>query len=298
MKVFKDQELDRLGAEKDLAYQKLSLAREERKRLGARCTKLHDDLDAAYKLQNQLYDLQQSAWESHKSFMQDCSNHIEFNKNESEKYYNQMISAFENASRAHDNHDGAGAKSWSEEGHRCKTMMRSAKEQISHWVSQSRDAKYRFENSGYKVDFENAKNQTARMKREFEQITPMLKNAKSECDEFQKEFDAKKAKFDERLKILKETKEKRDRIIGAIALDDDYYIQRAIENWHTTPRSYQFGSKKSDVYVTVSAGWSRDKRVPGADIIVRDKSCKGVHYHIVIDAEGNELIAEWRFDLK
>lgn len=297
MKVFKDSELDRLAAEKDLAHQKLSVARGERKQLGIQCTKLHDDLDAAYKLQNQLYDLQQSAWESHKSFMQDCSNHIEFNKNESEKYYKEMVAAFENASRAHDNHDGAGAKSWSEEGHRCKAMMRSAKEQIGYWVSQSRNAKFQFENGGYRLDFENAKKQTARLKSEFERLAPRLKNAKSECDELQKEFDVKKAKFDERLNFLKTQRNERELRLARVAANRTKYEKIALEKWFAqVGRDFQFGEKGADIQVEVKSGWSRDKYLPTTDVIIRDAKIPGKHYHLVIAENGDVLIDQWRID--
>ena len=63
--MFKDAEIGSLGTAKDRAYDALKLARDEKNRLGKECSKLHDELDEAYKTQNRAFESQQTAWESH-----------------------------------------------------------------------------------------------------------------------------------------------------------------------------------------------------------------------------------------
>lgn len=175
----RDADLDRLGAERDRAYNALKSVRDEKNRLGKECSRLHDELDEAYKAQNRAYEAQQAVWESHRSFMQECSRKIDFYKAESDRCHSDMVYAFGQASSCHDARDGAGAKSWSNSGHNHKAQMRAAKEQISYWVKQSKDAKYRFKNSGYKVDFKRAKRRTASLKAEFAEASARYKPVKA-----------------------------------------------------------------------------------------------------------------------
>jgi hypothetical protein len=295
--MFKDAELDRLGVIRDRAYSDLCLARDEKNRLGQMCSRLHDELDAAYKAQNRAYEAQQSAWESHRSFMQDCSNKIEFYKAESDRHHGNMVRAFQQASNCHDARDGAGAKSWSNEGHNCKAQMRSAKEQISFWVSQSRDSKYRFENGGYKANFESAKQLTARLKIEFAEASARYKPVKYLYLQRQTEFNQAKKVFDERLNWLEDQRKGRILRLGMVALNIPKYKEYAIEKWNTqVGRNFQHGNKKSNIYVAVKSGWSRDHNMPVTDIIVRDKANPGKHYHLIIGENGEDLLSEWRND--
>lgn len=295
--MFKDVELDRLGAARGRAYDALAATRDDKNRLGKECSRLHDELDDAYKAQNRAYEAQQTAWQSHSSFMQECSRKIDFYKAESDRYYNDMIRAFQKASDAHNARDGAGAKSWSNEGHRCKEMMRSAKEQISYWVGQSRDSKYRFENSGYKENFERAKKLTARLKAEFAEVSARYKPVKALFLQKQTEFDQAKKSFDDRLNLLKDQSTNRRRRLGEVVLKASYYKGLAIERWNTQKgRDYQEGDRKSDIYVTVKSGWSRANDMPVTDIIVKDRANPGKHFHLVIGENGEEFIAEWRKD--
>jgi uncharacterized coiled-coil DUF342 family protein len=212
--MFKDAELDRLGRARDRAYEALRLAREEKNRLGKECSKLHDELDEAYSAQNRAYESQQAAWESHRSFMQDCSEKIKFYQTESDRHHSSMVSAFQQASDSHNARDGAGAKSWANVGHSYKAQMRSDKEQISYWVSQSRDAKYRFESSSFKSDFDRAKQLTARLKTEFAEISNQYKPVKALLEQKQAEFDKAKKAFDDRLNHLKSESSMRSGVVN------------------------------------------------------------------------------------
>lgn len=97
--MFKDDELDRLAAERDRLFALLKTARDERKRQGQICTKLHDDLDAAFKTQQSIYQSGQVAWDEHHKFMQECSQHIQFFHSEADRYHGQMTEAFTQSQR-------------------------------------------------------------------------------------------------------------------------------------------------------------------------------------------------------
>lgn len=71
---------------------------------------------------------------------------------------------------------------------------------------------------------------------------------------------------------------------------------KALEYFHRQPQIVQDGSRKTGNYVTVKSGYSRDYRKICSDFIVRDKGLRGVHYHIVIDIDGNIIMNECRED--
>jgi len=292
----KDVELNCLGAAKDKAYSELKSIRDEKNSLGKECSRIHDELDDAYKAQNRAYESQQSEWEFHKGCMQDYSDKINFYKLESDRYHAEMVNYFQRASDAHNARDGAGAKSWSNSGNNSKALMRDAKQQISHWVNQSKDSKFRFENGGSKVDFENAKRRTSKLKAEFAEVSAKYKPVKALCEQKQTAFNKAKELFDIRLNFLKNQQSDQKRRLALVVMNPGYYEKIALEKWHSDPQSFQDGSNKSDVYVKVKSGWSRDRYMPVTDVIVKDKTRPGVHYHLVLDENGNELIAEWRKD--
>lgn len=213
MRMGKDAELNRLGDSKDKAYAKLKEVREEKNRLSKECSRLHDALDDAYKAQNRAYEAQKSEWEAHKRSMQDYSDKIEAYRRESDRYHAEMVSYFQKASDAHNAHDGAGAKSWSNAGHNSKALMRDAKEQIGYWVRQSQESKSRFENSSTKKDFENAKRRTEKLKTEFAEVSAKYKPVKALCEQLQTAFNEAKKAFDDRLNFLKSEASNKKRIV-------------------------------------------------------------------------------------
>lgn len=297
----KDMELDRLGAERNKAFEELKAARNEKNRLGKACSRLHDELDEAYRAQHRTHEAQQTTWESHKQFMDECSRKIDFYKTESDRHHENMVYAFQQASNAHDSRDGAGAKSWSNSGHNYKAQMREAKEQISYWVSQSKDAKFRFENSGYKVDFERAKKETTRLKDEFAMVSSQYKEAKLLLEQKQAEFERAKRAFEDRLNFLKEQNAERKRRIGALAAKASYYERLARERGeqlfseNAQPwEKDRFQSINDFCKVKVRAGWSKKKECPTTECIIYVADIRDKHYHIVFDEYGNELISEWR----
>lgn len=140
-----DAELDRLGKARDAAYERLRSARAQRKQLGETCTSLHTEVDDAFRAQQLAYENDQYRWTQHQSFMQDCSQKIQFWRGESDRCHTSMVSSFEESQGCWGRGDKLGAKSWSDAANRHQAEMRHAKDQAAYWVQQSRDAKYRFE---------------------------------------------------------------------------------------------------------------------------------------------------------
>jgi len=292
-----DAKLNELGSIQDRAYKDLCSIREKKYQLGKECSRLHDELDEAFNAQKKAYDAQQSGWEFHQSVMRDISYKISVYKEEGDSYHRQMVDAFQQASAAHDRHDGAGAKSWSNTGNNHKALMQSANENVSYLISQSKDVKWRYENNGDKANFDRAKQKTARLKKEFNEASIRYKPVKEEFIKKQDEFNKAQKEFKDHLNWLKSQTEARKRRLGAVAAQSTYYEKLGLEEFHAQKgRDYQYGDKKSDVYVTVKSGWSRDKNMPVTDIIVRERPNNGKHYHLVIGENGEKLIAEWRND--
>lgn len=71
---------------------------------------------------------------------------------------------------------------------------------------------------------------------------------------------------------------------------------KALEYFHRQSQIVQSGSRKTGNYVTVKSSYSRDYRKKCSDFIIRDKGLRGVHYHIVIDIDGNIIMNECRED--
>jgi len=292
-----DAKLNDLGNARDRAYRELCSAREEKNRLCKECSRLHDELDEAFKAQKRLYDAQQANWEFHQSVMRDISDKINSYKEESDRYYRQMVEAYQQASAAHDRRDGAAAKSWSETGKGYKSQMESASANVRYQISQSKDSQYRYNNNGNKANFDRAKQKTSRLKAEFSEVSARYKPVKSACEEKQAKFNAAKKAFDDHLNWLKSQNEDRKRRLGAIILNQERFKQESLRKFYSQKgRDYQDGDKRSDVYVTVKSDWDKSRGIATTDIIIRDKAFPGKHYHFVIGENGEEIIAQWQND--
>jgi len=293
--MFQDPELDRLGKERDVLFARLTAARDQRKRLGQDCSRLHDDLDEAFRSQNRAYEANQAAWAEHKSFMQDCSQKIEFYRAESDRCHARMTDCFRESQNSWDRGDKLGAKSWSDTAKRHQSEMRYAKEQAAWWILQSKNSQYRFTASGGAASMEAAKGRTRAVKAEFDAANGRLKAAKAEVERLEEEFDAVKSRFNGRLDFLKrDAPLERQRRIDQEAAQAAYRVARAKELDNAQRgRDFQYGSKQSEVYTKVKAGWSREHDMPCTDILIFQQGIKG-HHHIVIGENGQVFIDEWR----
>ena len=179
--------------------------------------------------------------------------------------------------------------------------MRSDKQQISYWVSQSKDSQYRFSNGGHKEDFERAKRQTAKLKNEFAEANIRYQPTKALLEQRQVEFDKAKKAFEDRLNWLKKQSEERRQKLGKIALNASYYGQlakaRGIQLYKDNVQPWKEGgiqSKEDFCTVKVRSGWSIEFEMPATDCLIYVRGIRDKHYHIVYSEDGRELISEWR----
>jgi chromosome segregation ATPase len=295
--AFNDGELDGLAHERDRVFGLLKEARDERKRLGQVCTRLHDDLDAAYKAQQRIFQANQSAWEQHQRFMQDCSQKIQFWHAEADRCHAQMTEAFAQSQRCWNSGDKTGAKSWSETGKRHQAEMRSAKEQAAYWVSQSKDAQYRFK-SGHSSEMESAKKKTRQLKADFETASARLKAVKAEVERLERQLESARAKFQTRLDWLKmEAPRERERRLQREASREGERLEHAMrlyrEAYYSTPgRDQQGASADGKITTQVKCGWSRDHEMPCTDILIFIAGVAG-HQHVVIGENGEVFTNHW-----
>lgn len=292
--MFKDAELDRLGRRRDEAFARLRAAREKRKRCGQECTRLHDDMDAAYRAQHRAYEANQAGWTEHQEFMRECSQKIEFYRGESDRCHARMAHAFAESQRVWDRGDKGGAKSFSEAGKRYQAEMRYAKEQITYWVGQSKNSQIRFASNDSGA-VQSAKARTKRLKTEFDEANARLKAAKIEVEQLERKVEQARIAFDARLQRLKwEAPLQRQQRIEAEASLEAHRIARAKELFYAQAgRDFQSGSKGSEVWTKVKAGWSREHDMACTDILIFQRGVKG-HHHIVLGENGQVFIDEWR----
>lgn len=287
-----DAELDRLGKARDAAYERLRGARAERKHLGEACTRLHAEVDDAFRVQQRAYEDNQYRWTQHQSFMQDCSRKIQFWRGESDRCHTAMVSSFQESQRCWDMGDKPGAKSWSEDAKRHQAEMRNAKEQAAYWVQQSRNAKYRFEQDGDAVG--QAKARTAAKRSELANAVTKLNAAKADVARLETEFESARSAFQHRLDSLKKASGERSQRVERERAQEGFRVQRAKELANAQRgRDFQFGAKESDVQVKVKAGWDRNHDMPCTDVLIFVKGVRG-HHHTVIGEDGRVFIDEWR----
>jgi chromosome segregation ATPase len=290
--LFKDDELDRLARERDRCFALLKAARDERKRHGQTCSRLHDDLDAAYKAQQRIFQENQAAWEQLQRVMQDCSQRIRAYHAEADSCHANMTDAFAQSRRSWDSGDRSAAKAWSEAGKRYQSEMRSAKQQAAYWVSQSKDSQDRFKNTGGGMDA--AKRRTQQLKADFDAANSRLKTAKAEVERLERQCDEAKRRFQDRLERLKrEAPLERQRRIDQEAARSGYRASRAKELAQAQVGRDKWTSSDGQITTKVKAGWSRDHDMPCTDVIIEVRGIKG-HHHTVIDEDGRVLIDEWR----
>lgn len=296
--MFKDNELDNLARERDRISDLLKAARDERKRCGQVCTRLHNELDAAHRTQQRIYESNQAAWEQHQSFMRDCSQKIEFWRAESDRCHTRMTDAFAQSQSCWSTGDRAGAKSWSEAGKRHQGEMRNAKEQAAEWISHSKDSQYRFK-TGQSDEMDTAKARTRQLKAEFENANTKLKAAKVDVERLEKQLESARARFNSRLNWLKmEAPQEHERRLQAEAALKGQRLAEAMqlyrERYYAEPGRHTQGPTGDEAITTrVKSGWSRRYEMPCTDVLI---FCRGVngHHHIVIGENGQVFINKWR----
>lgn len=190
----KDAELDRLKAAQDLAFNRKQTAFNTQDAAWKRRKAIGDKMHAAFEEKQRAYDTQQSSWESLQRMRDAKGPRIEQLNRLQEAAFHNMQSAFNSASFAHDRRDGAGAKSYAEQGHGYKAESQGYVNERRQLVAELRSASDN--QKSYALAFQAAKEQFNSAKREFDA-------EKSAFERVQAEFKAAKAAFDSASKAFK-----------------------------------------------------------------------------------------------
>lgn len=120
----RDAELDRLRSARESAHQRQQ---------------------AVWQAQQVAYADQQAAWETYASVKRASGPRIDSLNTQQERAYQNMKSAFESASLAHDMHDGASARMYADQGHAYKAESQTCIAERRQLVAEIRAARERFD---------------------------------------------------------------------------------------------------------------------------------------------------------
>lgn len=205
----RDDELDRLKAEHDRAFQRKQDAWEAQDRAWNRRQAAREALNQSYQEKQNAYEEQQHAWDELQRVRDRNGSRIDHLNNQQETAFQNMKDAFDRASSAHDARDGASARMYADEGHRYKAEAQEAVSERRRLVQEIRDEKARHEATmpafqRAKTEFGNARAGHDRTKADHDQIQAELKRAKSD-------FDKVKSEFQGRLEVVRaERKQRKD----------------------------------------------------------------------------------------
>ncbi len=197
----KDAELDQLKTAQDLAFARKQAAYDAqdaawRRRHAARTKK-----DAAFKEQDRAYHAQQNSWDNLRDERDSKGPRIDQLNRLQDTVYQNMKNAFDNASAAHDRRDGAGAKSYADQGHAYKAESQRYVDERRRLVAELRAAGER--HKPYTAAFQTAKNKFSDAKREFDAAKSAHERAQTEFKAAKGDFDKASKAFKARLEVVK-----------------------------------------------------------------------------------------------
>ena len=204
----RDAELDRLRSAREAARQRQQAAWERRS--SARAV-----MNRAWEAQQAAYANQQAAWEAYMSIKLTNGPRIEILNTEQDQAYQEMKSAFESASLAHDMRDCAGARMYANEGHACKARSQTFAAERRQLVSEIRAARERFE--GVKPAFWSARGEFARAQQTFHSARAEHELAEAEFKRAKADFESYTKAFRSRLDELKSASRKKRKELAAKA---------------------------------------------------------------------------------
>lgn len=212
----RDAELDRLRA----AWEAQQAAWERRS--SARAV-----MNRAYEAKQAAYADQQAAWEAYMSIKLTNGPRIDSLNAQQEQSYQEMKSAFESASLAHDMRDGASARMHANQGHAHKARSQAFAAERRQLVSEIRAARERFE--GAKPAFQTAKGEFARAQQTFHSARAEHERAQEALERAKADFESCTKAFRSRLDELKSASRKKRKELAAKAgvplqYQDDVWI--------------------------------------------------------------------------
>lgn len=202
-----DAELDRLKVAQDNAFQRKQSAYQAQQQAWDRRSAARDELNRAHEAKQNAYAHQEATWQEVDRVRSYNGPRIDSLNSMQETAYQNMVRAFDNASSAHDSRDGAGAKSYAEQGHAYKAEAQryvAERRQLVEEIRRARDA-----HNATKPAFQQAKANFDSAKRAHEQAKANHERAQAEFKRAKEEFDKASKAFKDRLQAVRDESAKR-----------------------------------------------------------------------------------------
>lgn len=197
--MVKDAELDRLKTAQDNAFASKQRAYDAQVATWQRRKQAGDALNRAYEAKQSTYASQDATWQDYQRVRSYNGPRIEQLNTQQERAFQNMKSAFDSASAAHNRRDGASASSYASQGHAYKAESQGYVAERRQLVDDIRSARARHEDS--KPAFQRAKDDFGSAKRAFD-------SAKADHERAQTIFKRAKADFDQSARAFKARLEK------------------------------------------------------------------------------------------
>lgn len=208
----RDQELDRLKAAQDAAFSRKQAAYQAQQRAWEDRRRAGDALNVAFQAKQGAYDAQQSAWTRYQSIRSANGPQIDSLKMQSDQAHRNMQNAYQNANDAYGRRDGAGAKSYSEQGKAFRSERDGLNGRVRMLIGEIQSAKTQL--SPYQQAFQATKAEFARAKERFAAAKAMHLRYENDFKMRRAEFTAAQAAFKTRLAYVREQRA-RDRGLWA-----------------------------------------------------------------------------------
>lgn len=202
----KDDELDRLKAAQDKAFQRKQDAYKAQQDAWDRRSAARDVMNRAFDNRQRAYDAQEASWQDYQRLRSRSGPRIDQLNGQQEAAFQNMQQAFANASSAHDRRDGASARSYADEGHRFKAESQGFVAERRRLVDELRAAKALHE--PYQLAFQRARSEFDAAKRGFDQEKKTHERMQAEFKLAKGEFDRASAAFKSRLGAVKSQSQK------------------------------------------------------------------------------------------
>lgn len=271
----KDTELDRLKSDRDRAFQRKQAAYDAMQSAWQRRSAARDSMNRAHEAMQGAFAAQESSWQSLKFLRDRHGSQIEQLNSAQERAYENMKSAFAQASAAHDRRDGASASSYAAQGHRYKAESQGYVSERRRLVAELRSASERHKPLSdrfkqLRAEFQRAKSAHAQAKADHESRRAAFKSAKAE-------FDRVSTAFKTRLEVVKaENKRRKD--------DRRSLAQRAGVPYQYLDSVYV--AKEPDGMVNFYFGGAGEPNGPGHGHYVMDRSGKVTYKRDPFDPHG------------
>ena len=228
----RDAELDRLRSARESARQRQQAAWQAQQAAWERRSSARAAMNRAYEVKQAAYADQQAAWEAYVSIKQTNGPRIDSLNAQQERAYQNMKSAFESASLAHDMHDGASARMYADQGHAYKAESQTCVAERRQLVAGIRTARERFD--AVKPAFQAAKSEFACARQAFQSAKAEHERAQTEFKRAKAEFDSCAKAFKARLDELKSASRKRREDKKSIAAKAGVPLQYQDNVWIST----------------------------------------------------------------